>query len=144
MKVRDILQEKGKTLITVGRHETLLTASRLLKEHRIGVLLVMGDGGQPVGILSERDIVRQLAQHGGACEDVPVEDAMTEDPIVGVPDDAVERVASIMAEQHIRHLPIIEDGELIGLVSIRDVVAGQLKKSETRIRTLQTYLDSIP
>jgi CBS domain-containing protein len=144
MNVRDILQEKGKTLITVGRHETLLAASRRLKEHNIGVLLVMDDDGLPVGILSERDIVRQFAQHGGACEDVPVEEAMTEDPIVGVPDDAVERVAGIMTGQHIRHLPIIEGGELIGLVSIRDVVEGQLKKSEARIRTLQTYLDSIP
>lgn len=144
MNVRDILQEKDRTLITIGQGETLLTASRCLEQHNIGVLLVTGDGGQPVGILSERDVVHQFARHGAACEDIPVAEAMTEDPIVGVLDDAIERVAGIMAEQHIRHLPIVDGHELIGLVSIRDVVEGQQKESASRIRTLRTYLDSIP
>jgi CBS domain-containing protein len=144
MNVRDILQEKGKKLITTGGDETLLAASRRLKEHNVGVLLVMDDADEPVGILSERDIVRQFAEHGAACEDILVEEAMTEDPIVGVMDDEIEHVAVIMTEQHIRHLPIVEGSELIGLVSIRDVVESQLKESESKIRTLRTYLDSIP
>lgn len=143
MKARDILQEKSKSLITIGPAGTLREASRCLYEHNIGALLVVDDG-QSVGILSERDIVRQFAEHGAACETIAVEAAMTGDPVVGEMDDKVGDMAQIMTQRHIRHLPILDGDELVGLVSIRDVVEAQMRQSENQIRTLRSYMDSIP
>lgn len=143
MKARDILQEKSKALITIGPADTLLEASRCLSEHNIGALLVV-DAGQSVGILSERDIVREFARHGAACEAVAVGEAMTGDPVVGEMDDELDEIAQIMTQRRIRHLPILDGEDLVGLVSIRDVVQAQMRQSENEIRTLRSYMDSIP
>lgn len=144
MKVRDILQEKQHALITISPGDTLRAASRRLAEHNIGVLLVVEDDGQATGVLSERDIVREFAREGGACADTPVSEVMTSDPIVAELDDDVSKVASVMMQAHIRHLPVVSKGRLVGLVSIRDVVEGQMSASEGEIRRLRAYMNSIP
>ncbi len=142
MKVQDILrQKKQRDLITVGEAATLLAAARLLREHNIGVLLVTGSGGKPVGILSERDIVRRFASEGAACEEMAVADVMTRDVVTGTPADELADTMRAMTEHRFRHLPILDDdGETIGLVSIGDVVKSLVLSAETELEHLWNYI----
>ena len=141
MKVRDILARKGTAVITIGREASLHDAVSLLSEHRIGVVLVTDAAGDPVGILSERDLVQIMATEGCKLDDKLVSDAMTADLIVGVPDDDLEYVMSVMIQRRIRHLPILDGDHLAGLVSIGDVVKSQIDDAVTEIRFLRSYID---
>lgn len=144
MKVQDILRTKGTELITIDQKKSLLEASRLLSEHNIGVLLVMDDQNKPVGILSERDIVHMLASQGPDSASTKVQAAMSEDLIVGVPDNDLDYVMNVMTTKRIRHLPILDEGKLVGLISIGDVVKAQVTKAETEIRYLHSYITGTP
>ncbi len=144
MNVRAILGHKKRGLVTVDQDLSLREASRLLNEHRIGVLLVLDQAQKPVGILSERDIVRHFAAEGGDCETRPVREAMTSELIIGVPDDDLRYVMTVMTQQRIRHLPILDGDELAGLVSIGDVVKAQIDETETEIRYLRSYITGLP
>jgi CBS domain-containing protein len=141
MKVRDILARKGTAVITIGQEASLHEAVSLLSEHRIGVVLVTDAAGDPVGILSERDMVKIMAAEGCNLDDKLVGDAMTADLIVGVPDDDLEYVMSVMIQRRIRHLPILDGDHLAGLVSIGDVVKSQIDDAVTEIRFLRSYID---
>jgi CBS domain-containing protein len=141
MKVRDILARKGTAVITIGREASLHDAVNLLSEHRIGVVLVTDLEGEPVGILSERDVVKIMAAEGCNLDDKQVSDAMTADLIVGVPDDELEYVMTVMTQRRIRHLPILDGDHLAGLVSIGDVVKAQIDDAVTEIRFLRSYID---
>lgn len=143
MKVRDLLKEKHQQLITVGLKDSLLLASQRLAEHNIGVVLVMDETGKPVGILSERDVVRQFARHGGGCENLLAREVMTADPIIGMLDDDLADISATMMKQNIRHMPIVDTGELVGLISIRDVVQAEQRASDAALRRLQTHLNSM-
>jgi CBS domain-containing protein len=140
MKVRDILARKGTAVITIGQEASLHEAVSLLSEHRIGVVLVTDAAGDPVGILSERDLVQIMATEGCKLDDKLVSDAMTADLIVGVPDDDLEYVMSVMIQRRIRHLPILDGDHLAGLVSIGDVVKSQIDDAVTEIRFLRSYI----
>jgi CBS domain-containing protein len=140
MKVRDILARKGTEVITIGQEASLHDAVNLLSEHRIGVVLVTDAAGDPVGILSERDMVKIMAAEGCNLDDKLVGDAMTADLIVGVPDDDLEYVMSVMIQRRIRHLPILDGDHLAGLVSIGDVVKSQIDDAVTEIRFLRSYI----
>jgi CBS domain-containing protein len=140
MKVRDILAHKGTAVITIGQEASLHDAVSLLNEHRIGVVLVTDAAGDPVGILSERDLVQIMATEGCKLDDKLVSDAMTADLIVGVPDDDLEYVMSVMIQRRIRHLPILDGDHLAGLVSIGDVVKSQIDDAVTEIRFLRSYI----
>ncbi len=140
MKVRDILARKGTAVITIGQEASLHDAVSLLSEHRIGVVLVTDAAGDPVGILSERDLVQIMATEGCKLDDKLVSDAMTADLIVGVPDDDLEYVMSVMIQRRIRHLPILDGDHLAGLVSIGDVVKSQIDDAVTEIRFLRSYI----
>ena len=141
MKVRDILARKGTAVITIGQEASLHEAVSLLSEHRIGVVLVTDAAGDPVGILSERDLVQIMATEGCKLDDKLVSDAMTADLIVGVPDDDLEYVMSVMIQRRIRHLPILDGDHLAGLISIGDVVKSQIDDAVTEIRFLRSYID---
>jgi CBS domain-containing protein len=140
MKVRDILARKGTAVITIRQEASLHDAVSLLSEHRIGVVLVTDAAGDPVGILSERDLVQIMATEGCKLDDKLVSDAMTADLIVGVPDDDLEYVMSVMIQRRIRHLPILDGDHLAGLVSIGDVVKSQIDDAVTEIRFLRSYI----
>ena len=140
MKVRDILRRKRDEIISITAQVSLLEASRVLSEHNVGVLLVMDAQGKPIGIISERDIVRQFAQQGAHCAETPVKEAMTEELIVGVPDDDLNYVMNVMTQKRIRHLPILDEDRLAGLISIGDVVKAQVDQAETEIRYLTSYI----
>ena len=140
MKVQDILQKKSNQVFTLQPHQTLAEASQILTNNNIGALLVVNEQNHLVGILSERDIVRQLAQHGKKVGAITVGDVMTKDVLIAVPDDDVTYLSNTMTNNRIRHLPVLQDGEVVGIVSIGDVVKAQLDLYEGEAHYLQTYI----
>lgn len=140
MKVNDVLSKKSADVITIGPDQTLHEASQLLAKHKIGALVVLDDDGSPVGILSERDIVRELARLQAEAINRSVHDAMTEDIVIAVPDDDLAYVSSTMTDRRIRHLPIMKDDTLVGIVSIGDVVKAQLDDVKYEARMLRQYI----
>lgn len=140
MKLKDILRRKGTDVTTIRHDASLLDAARTLTEGNIGVLLVVDGSDVPFGILSERDIVHQLASHSAELNNLRVQDAMTREMIICVPDDDVDYAMKVMTQQRIRHLPIMEGDQLRGLVSIGDLVKSHINQAETEIRYLHSYI----
>jgi CBS domain-containing protein len=140
MKVHDILQKKSNQVFTLQPHQTLSEASQILTANNIGALLVVNEQNHLVGILSERDIVHQLAQHGEEVGALTVGEVMTSEVLIAVPDDDVTYLSNTMTNNRIRHLPVLQDGEVVGIVSIGDVVKAQLDLYEGEAHYLQTYI----
>ena len=129
MIVRQILSRKSiEGVETIAPSETVSEAARRLSERRIGALIVSGDGARVDGILSERDIVRELGRRGPACLTDRVEDLMTRDVSACDLGDKAEQVLSKMTGGRFRHMPVVEDGRLIGVISIGDVVEARLSE----------------
>jgi CBS domain-containing protein len=138
MKVSTILATKGANVVTIPPDAAVSEAVRLFSKHDIGALVVM-DAQQLLGILSERDVVRQLP-HYEHIMDVPVQDLMTPRVIVGRPHDDLASIVHTMTEKRFRHLPIVEDGRLIGIISIGDVLKAQRDQYRGEISTLETQI----
>ena len=129
MLVRQILGMKGGgDVVTIGADASVTDAVRLLSEKRIGALLVADDGGVPLGILSERDIVRELGRRDETCLRDSVGDMMTKNLVSCLPDDTADVVLAKMTDGRFRHMPVMEDGTLAGLISIGDVVKARLSE----------------
>lgn len=129
MLVRQILGMKdGGEVVTVRTGTSISEAAQLLSEKRIGAVVVMGDGPGPAGILSERDIVRELGRRGEACLSETVDDLMTRELVSCAPDETADQVLTKMSEGRFRHLPVLEDGRMTGLISIGDVVKARLSE----------------
>ena len=139
MNIRAVLASKGVSVVTIQPGQTIREAVRLLAEHNIGALLVMEENERPSGILSERDIVRVLIR-AEAILDWPVSRIMTREVIVGAPEDDVLTVGHTMVERRIRHLPVMERGCLVGIVSIGDILKAQRDKYQGEVDTLQLQL----
>jgi CBS domain-containing protein len=138
MKVRTILATKGTKVITIRPTQPLKEAApRLLSEHNIGALVVVNEDGLPVGILSERDIVRAAAKEDFSQS---VDQLMTKEVVIGLPQDDLMSVAHTMTENRFRHLPIMEQGQLVGIISIGDIVKFQRDHYQGEIDTLQTQI----
>jgi CBS domain-containing protein len=139
MNIATVLASKGSKVITIQPEQTVRQAVGLLVEHNIGALVVVDRSRQPVGILSERDIVRAAAQREHVFSE-PVADLMTKNVVLGLPHDDLASVGHTMTERRIRHLPVVEGGKLIGIVSIGDVVKAQRDQYQGEVETLQTQL----
>jgi CBS domain-containing protein len=139
MKVRNILATKGGRVVTIAPDEPVRRAVALLVEHRIGALIITDADGRLIGILSERDVMRAAATDEGVFGR-PVGDIMTREVIVGMPQDDVLAVAHTMLEKRFRHLPIVDEGELIGIISIGDVLKTQRDAYQGEIDTLETRI----
>ncbi len=139
MNIASVLASKGPTVVTIGPEQSVREALALLAAHNIGALVVTDDGRRPLGMLSERDIVRHLAQDAGVL-DGAVRDIMTREVVVGSPQDDLGSVAQTMTERRIRHLPVMDRGRLVGIVSIGDVVKAQRDQFLGERDTLQTQL----
>lgn len=139
MKVRNILATKKGRIITIGFDEPVRRAIALLVENRIGALLVVDPAGKLVGILSERDIMRTAATDE-ALFSRAVGEIMTKEVIVGMPQDDVIAVAHTMLEKRFRHLPIMEEDQLIGIISIGDVLKIQRDAYRGEVDTLETRI----
>ncbi len=127
MRIERVLHDKGGTVITIDHGATVAEAAARLSEKRIGAVIVCRDGA-PAGILSERDIVRELGRAGPGCLDAKVGDFMTTSLKFCAPTESLDEVLSKMTEGQFRHMPVMEDGEMIGLVSIGDVVKARLSE----------------
>lgn len=150
MLIRDIIQEKGQTVVTIGAEQTIHDAIKRLNEHRIGGLVVTGEDDEIVGIITERDILtvcgdhcsslnKSLEENRTGCP-VVVKDAMTRELVIGVPDDDLNYAMGIMSKNRIRHLPIIEEGKLAGIISIGDLVNAHFEEKVLENRTLREYI----
>ncbi len=143
MLVRDILRKKGSHVVTIEAHRSVQDAIRSLVENNIGALLVTAPDDQLVGIFTERDILREAAVRPGQLSETLVGDVMTRSVVIGVPEDTIEYVMGIMTQNRIRHLPVLEEDELVGIVSIGDVVNAQLRETEFENRLLKDYIHGV-
>ena len=139
MKVRNILATKGGRVITIAPDKTVREAVALLVHHRIGAVVVADEGGHLIGILSERDVMRTAAGDEGVFGRL-VADVMTREVVICMPQDDVLAVAHTMLEKRFRHLPIVDDGRLIGIISIGDVLKTQRDAYQGEIETLETRI----
>jgi CBS domain-containing protein len=139
--VRDVLARKGSHVWSVEPETTVFDTLRLLAEKDIGAVLVC-EGGRPVGVFSERDYARQVILKGKTSRDTPVREVMTSKVVFIAPDRTVEDCMAIMTDRHFRHLPVLEEGKLIGLVSIGDVVKAIISEKQFLIEQLEAYITS--
>lgn len=127
MLVKSIMKSKEiAEVVTIGPEATIEAAAQLLSKHGIGTVVVSSDQTTPLGILSERDIVRQLAKSGSVCLQHKVEDYMTREVVTCVQESNAEDALAKMTEGRFRHMPVVENGVLIGIISLGDVVKAQL------------------
>ena len=140
MQISTILATKGSQVETIQPGQTVREAIKQLVDQRIGAVVVVDAAGKPIGILSERDIIRAAAQNE-ALFDAAVSTIMTSDVIIARPGDDVRAVEKTMTERRFRHLPVMDRGELVGIISIGDVVKAALDAYEGEIETLQTRVE---
>ncbi len=133
MFVSDILEKKGTDVVTTVPQNSIADTARILKGRGIGAVVVLDDSGQLVGIISERDIVHAIAMHGERALEMPVRDLMTSDVVTCKRDYTINEAMKLMVDHAFRHLPVVEDSELKGLVSISDVVKIRIKELERQI-----------
>lgn len=140
MKVRDILQVKGSHVHSIQDDRTVLDAIRLLLEHRVGALLVRDGRNGIAGIISERDVLRVCAHRGAELGRIPVGEVMTRDLVVCVPPDEVDYAMGIVTKNRVRHLPVMDGDQVVGLISIGDLVKASLDAAEYENRYLREYI----
>lgn len=139
MNIQSILATKGTHVVTIPPDSSIREAVAMFVTHNIGALVVVNAAGEPRGLLSERDIIRAAVRHEGIFSQT-VGNLMIRDMIIGVPEDDLESVAHTMTEKRVRHIPVVEDGRLIGIVSIGDIVKAQRDQYRGELYTLQTLM----
>lgn len=140
MTVAHILEEKGSNVYSVAPAASVAEAAKLLTEAGIGALLVLEESGKVCGVLSERDIVQGLAEQGAAALDEPVESLMTRELFSTTPTSTIPSVMELMTSRRVRHLPVIEDGKLKGVISIGDVVKHRIAEAQQEAEALKSYI----
>ncbi len=137
--VKDILDQKGREVFTIEGSATVLDAIRLLADKGIGALVVVRHG-DPVGLFSERDYTCKVILTGRRSENTPVGDIMTRELVAVGPDTPVDECMALMTEKRIRHLPVLDGGKLVGLVSIGDIVKDIISEQQVVIEQLERYV----
>jgi CBS domain-containing protein len=140
MNVKTILAVKGSDIVGIEPNADLSAAAQLLSKHRIGALVIRGAGGRIAGILSERDIVRAISEHGAEALALPVGQVMTREVVTAGEDESVAGIMERMTSRKFRHLPVVSGGKLIGLVSIGDVVKQRVEEVESESEALRDYI----
>lgn len=144
MKISQILQGKAiNALYTVSSDQTVLDALKLMAEKNIGAVLVV-DKGQLTGIFSERDYARKIILKDRSSGDTLIGEVMTSQVITIEPNQLLEECMVIMSDKHIRHLPVVNKGELLGIISINDVVTAIIRDQKIRIDSLESYISGSP
>jgi CBS domain-containing protein len=142
MHIRQLLRRKGGDVATVDATASVSTALALLVERRVGALVVSADGRRVDGIVSERDVVRALHERGAGLLAEPVSSVMTAEVHTCLPAAGVEELARTMTEHRVRHVPVVQDGALVGIVSIGDVVKARLDELEDERAQLVGYIQT--
>lgn len=140
MKLQMILNDKGQSVVTLSDGDTLAQAASILDQNRIGAAVAVDRRGKVSGVLSERDIIRRIAELGADALDMKIGDAMTRDVITASPDDSIDDGLAQMTDRRIRHLPIVSGGELVGIVSIGDLVKCKISATEAEAEALKQYI----
>ena len=140
MQVSQILKTKGNAVTSVPPEMTLAEVIDTLARGRIGAVLVMKGGSEVAGILSERDVVRGLAEHGARLLDMRASELMTKSVVTCAPDNTVEEIMQEMTNRRIRHIPVLEGGRLRGIISIGDVVKNRLEELSAESDMLRNYI----
>ena len=143
MQVRQVIAQKELDVVTTRPEASIAEAAALLEEKNIGAVVVTLPDGAISGILSERDIVRGLPEHGGNLLDKKVGDLMTKDVTTCTPEDRIDDVMKLMTSGRFRHLPVVADGRLAGIISIGDVVKNRLRELESETSDLRQYISGI-
>ncbi len=140
MILANILKQKSGPIVTVAPTDTITTVVEQLSARRIGAVLVLDSGGQLLGIVSERDVVRSLARAGAATLSMTAAQLMTRELRVAAPSATVCDAMALMTEGRFRHLPVVEDGQLMGIVSIGDVVKERVSEQDHEVDSLRAYV----
>ena len=138
--VRTILKGKGAAVVTAVPGESINRIAQLIAEYKIGAVLILDKEGRPVGIVSERDIVNALSAFGAAALAQTAGETMTRTLLTCKPTDTADEILAVMTNSRVRHLPVMEDGEMIGLVSIGDVVKRKLDDAAAEVGLLRDYV----
>jgi len=140
MKIKDILKDKGLEIIAVDSSVTVNMAINKMVQRNIGAVLVMEEG-KPVGLFTERDALRCWIGKGKEPVDsIYIKDVMTKDILIAKPDDDINYAVAVMIEKNIRHLPVVEHGKVVSMLSIRDIVKSQMSSLEAEIHYLKDYI----
>lgn len=139
--IKELLEEKGHAVHTIGPEASVYDALEEMAAQEIGSLVVI-DGSRPVGLISERDYARSVALHGRTSRDTPVRAIMTTRVVVATPNQTVDECMAVMTEKRVRHLPVMANGELIGLISIGDLVKAIISEQQYIIEQLEHYISS--
>jgi CBS domain-containing protein len=141
-KVSAILKHKGHHVVTVTPHQTVASVVEVLAQNRIGAAPVINEQGKLVGIISERDIIRGLSKHAEAALALAAEQLMTREVRTCSPEDQLVDLMQVMTVQRFRHLPVVENGTLHGIISIGDVVKQRLEEVQSEVEDLHRYIRS--
>lgn len=139
LQVKHLLADKGDRVFAIAPDEPVLVAIRMMAEHYVGALLVL-EGDTLAGIVSERDYARKVILKGRSSAETPVRDIMTSQVITVGPDDTTDTCMRICTERHVRHLPVVDSGKVVGVLSIGDLVKAVIDAQSREIEQLQRYI----
>lgn len=140
MNVASILKVKGKSVATARPEDTLESIAQKLASRKIGAIVIVGDSGNVAGIISERDIVRAVAEQGAASLQQPVSNVMTTSVMSCNESSTLDQMMAVMTQGRFRHVPVIEEGALVGIISIGDVVKHHIAEVEMEVTAMRDYL----
>ena len=144
MQVKDLMPQK-EAPITISPDQSFQDGMKLMADHRIGSLLVVDESQNPVGIITEHDIFRLAYEHSSDIRRYKISDYMTQDLIIGLPDDDIEYIANVITQKRIRHIPIMDENKkLCGILSIGDILKTKLEQAEIDTRYLREYIQGMP
>lgn len=139
MIISNILKVKGRGVSTARPDDTVQEIANRLAQRKIGAIVIVGDGGVVSGIISERDLIRVIAQHGAKALQLPVSEVMTHSVVTCTEATTVDEIMELMTQRRFRHIPVIEDGALVGIVSIGDVVKHHVAEVELEVSAMRGY-----
>jgi CBS domain-containing protein len=140
MILEQILREKGGQVYSVAESATLKEAAELLDARKVGAMVILNEGGAVIGVISERDIVRAVARAGAAGLKQPVSDSMSRQVVTARPKETIEAAMDRMTDRRIRHLPVVEGGRLLGVVSIGDLVKWRIAEATAEVAAIRSYI----
>lgn len=141
-KVADLLKTKAPGAVTIKPSESIAILARRLQQERLGAMVVSKDGCSVDGIISERDVAYALALHRGQLHALPISALMTKNVVTCTPQDSLAEVSRVMAARHIRHVPVVDDGRLIGVIGMRDVFMHRLDEMQHATKILRGYIST--
>ena len=140
MLIAHVLRDKGGAVYTLAAEASLLEAAEALASKRVGAVVVTDENDAPVGVFSERDMIREIAEHGAASLTRSVGDCMSRHIVTAAPEESIDEGLARMTDRRIRHLPVTEGGRLIGIVSIGDLVKMRIMAVEAEAAAMQAYI----